>query len=39
MNEALQLDIVDLGDAKQETKGLPEGPKPEDHPVFPRKQI
>jgi len=39
MDQALQLDVVDLGDAKEETKGLPEGPKPEDNPVFPRKQI
>lgn len=29
MNEELQLEIVDLGDAKEETKGLVKGREPE----------
>ena len=39
MNEALQLEIVDLGDAKEETKGLPQGPKPEANEVAPYRLI
>jgi hypothetical protein len=42
MNEALQpeeLDIVDLGDAKELTKGLLQGPFVEDNPVAPRRVI
>ena len=35
MNEAPQLEMVELGDAKEETKGEPEGPLPEDDPIFP----
>lgn len=39
MNEAPQLEIVDLGDAKQETKGQPQGPLPEANEVFPYRLI
>ena len=39
MNEALQLEIVDLGDAKEETKGQPEGPKSEANEVLPFRLI
>jgi hypothetical protein len=39
MNEAPQLDIVDLGDAKEETKGLLTGPLFEDNPELPCRQI
>jgi len=39
MNEAPQLDVVELGDAKQETKGLPEGPRPEANEALPFKVI
>lgn len=39
MNDELQLELVELGDAKQETKGLPEGPLPEPNEVRPRKEI
>lgn len=31
MNEAPQLEFVDLGDAKEETKGLQRGSVPEDN--------
>ena len=36
MNEELdmELEIVELGDAKEETKGQPSGPKSEDHPTL-----
>lgn len=37
MNQAPQLEVVDLGDAKDETKGIPVGQRPEEHPVYPRK--
>jgi hypothetical protein len=33
MNEAPQLEIVDLGDAKEETKGQPDLPRVEDNQV------
>ncbi|WP_422011206.1 rubrivinodin family lasso peptide [Roseateles sp.] len=39
MNEAPQLEIVDLGDAKEETKGLKEGPRAEDDVFLPRRLI
>ncbi len=39
MNEVPQLDIVELGDAKEETKGLPDGDKPENNEVRPYKLI
>lgn len=39
MNEAPQLEIVDLGDAKEETMGRPIGPLPEDNPDLPRKFV
>jgi hypothetical protein len=29
----MQLEIVELGDAKEETKGLKTGPVPEENPV------
>jgi len=35
MNEELELEIVELGDAKEETKGVKGGPDIEDNPVFP----
>ena len=36
MNEELDMDleIVELGDAKEETKGDPAGPKTEENPTF-----
>lgn len=39
MNEALELELVDLGDAKDETKGQPEGPLPEDDHTKPRRDF
>ena len=39
MNEALELELVDLGDAKEETKGQLEGPLPEDDPQRPRREF
>lgn len=39
MNDELQLDVVDLGNAKQETKGLVQGPEPEPNEARPRKEI
>ncbi len=39
MNEAPQLEVVDLGDAKEETKGRKEGPLPEEDVNFPRRNI
>jgi hypothetical protein len=38
MNEALQLEVVDLGDAKQLTKGALLLPVAEDNPARPTKQ-
>lgn len=35
MNEELQLEIVDLGDAKEETKGRIQGVDPEANEVAP----
>ncbi len=39
MNEAPQLDIVELGDAKEETKGLPVGLRPEANEDLPFRLI
>ena len=39
MNEAPQLEIVDLGDAKEETKGLPDLPRVEDNQIALYKQF
>ncbi|MGQ3050702.1 MAG: rubrivinodin family lasso peptide [Roseateles sp.] len=39
MNEATQLEIVDLGDAKEETKGQPDLPRVEDNQVGIYKQF
>ena len=39
MNEALELELVDLGDAKEETKGKIEGPLPEDDQQRPRRDF
>lgn len=39
MSEAPQLEIVDLGDAKEETKGRKEGPLAEDDVNYPRRNI
>ncbi len=40
MNEELEmeLEIVELGDAKEETKGLPSGPAAEDNETFPFRE-
>lgn len=38
MNQAPQIEVVELGDVKQETKGLETGPQPEDNPVAPRRE-
>jgi len=37
MNADLKLEIVDLGDAKEATKGSPQGPNPEVHPTLHRR--
>ncbi|HEY8879403.1 MAG TPA: rubrivinodin family lasso peptide [Roseateles sp.] len=37
MNEDLQLEIVDLGDAKEETKGRIQGVEPELNEAAPYK--
>lgn len=39
MNEAPELEIVELGDAKEETKGRISGPLPEDNPDLPRRLV
>jgi hypothetical protein len=39
MNDELQLELVDLGDAKEQTKGLPNGPEREPNEVKPRREI
>lgn len=39
MNEELQLEMVDLGDAKEETKGRKEGPETEANPALPYRVI
>ena len=39
MNEALQPDLIDLGDAKQETKGLPDAPAFEEHPILKHREV
>jgi hypothetical protein len=39
MNEAPQLELVDLGDAKEQTKGAPNLPAPEDNQVGQFKEI
>lgn len=39
MNDELQLEVVDLGDAKEQTKGLEQGPEPEPNDVKPRREI
>lgn len=43
MNDELEMDIeleiVDLGDAKEETKGLPAGNAFETHPKYPFRNI
>lgn len=39
MNDALELELVDLGDAKEETKGQPDGPLPEDDQHKPRRDF
>jgi hypothetical protein len=39
MNDELQLEVVDLGDAKQETKGVPDAPLAEPNEARPRKEI
>lgn len=39
MNEALELEVVDLGDATEETKGRRVGPLTEDDQELPRYVI
>lgn len=39
MNEAPELEFVDLGDATEETKGKIEGPLPEDDQQRPRRDF
>lgn len=39
MNDALELELVDLGDAKEETKGRRQGPLTEDDQDLPRYVI
>lgn len=34
MNDQLELEIIDLGDAKEETKGAKSGPLFENDPVY-----
>jgi len=34
MNQVPDLEVIDLGEAKELTKGWPLQPKVEDHPVF-----
>jgi hypothetical protein len=38
MNEAPQLEIVELGDAKEETKGFPIKAEAEQNSTFPYRQ-
>lgn len=38
MNEEMELEIVDLGDAKEETKGFDNLPIHEDNPTHKTKQ-
>jgi len=40
MNEEMEMEmeIVELGDAKQETKGLPSAPDFEDNQTFPFRE-
>lgn len=38
MNDAPELDLVDLGDAKSQTKGIAL-PGSEDNPAFPGRQL
>ena len=38
MNEAQQLEVVELGDAKFETKGMQMAPLPEENPAVQRRQ-
>lgn len=35
MNEVPELILLDLGEAKEQTRGWPPGPKPEENPTFP----
>ena len=39
MNEAPQLEFVDLGDAVEETKGRKEGPETESNQALPYRVI
>jgi hypothetical protein len=38
MNQAPELEIVELGEAKEQTKGALNLPAPEDNPALPRRQ-
>jgi hypothetical protein len=39
MNQAPQLEVVELGDAKEETKGFQNQPLPEENPAVQRRQV
>jgi mRNA deadenylase 3'-5' endonuclease subunit Ccr4 len=38
MDQAPELEVVELGEAKEQTKGLLNQPAPEDHPTRPTRQ-
>lgn len=38
MNHAPQLEVVELGDAKDQTKGMQMAPLPEENPAVQRRQ-
>lgn len=39
MNQAPQLEVVELGDAKEETRGFQSLPLPEENPAVQKRQI
>lgn len=39
MNDAMDLELVELGDAKEETKGVAQGPKTEPNDDLPFRVI
>jgi Family of unknown function (DUF5974) len=39
MNDELQLEVVDLGDAKEETKGVEKAQYPEPNDLLPFREI
>lgn len=38
MNQAPEIEVVELGDAKEETKGFQNLPLPEENPAVQRRQ-